>query len=255
MRRFALLLLAAPLALAACGGGSSPALKLDPVAYVRHAARATAATSEHVTMSEDYGAATTTGSGDYSSNPGTGSVVVSLHLAAGHTAKFQTVVSGSSVYQRETAPDAGDVAPGKKWGMVDFVKYPHLRLVDPAMELARSPMKALQQLEAAGTVTEVGPETIEGAATTHYRVTALDLSKLPPTANSAYVTRPEYRPIDVWIGTSDGYVYRDKTSVTDRAYPGSPPVTSAVNFSKFGEAVHVTIPPASETLDIGKLGG
>ena len=44
MKKFALLLLVAPLALAACGGASStgPA-KVDPVSYVRHAARSTAA--------------------------------------------------------------------------------------------------------------------------------------------------------------------------------------------------------------------
>ena len=76
----------------------------------------------------------------------------------------------------------------------------------------------------------------------------------PPSANSAYLIRPKYGAINVWIGTADGYVYRDNVSVTDRAGAGST-LTLAVNFSKFGEEVHVNVPAASATLDIGKLGG
>jgi hypothetical protein len=250
MRRIALLLLPAPLALAACGsGGSAAGSKAEPVTHVRHAARKTATTSEHVTMTQKFSGATTTGSGDFSSSPLTGSAVVSDSVS-GHTTKFHAIVSGPSVYERETAgPDTGDVAPGKKWVMVDFAKKKG-GIVDPAMELARSPMEALQQLEAAGTATEVGTDTIDGVATTHYRI-SLDLSKLPSRANSAYLIRPKYGAINVWIGSADGYVYRDTVAVTDRGGSGST-LTSSVNFSKFGEAVHVNAPPASETLDIGK---
>jgi hypothetical protein len=64
-------------------------------------------------------------------------------------------------------------------------------------------------------------------------------------------------PINVWIGKSDGYVYRETVSVSVSA---TVPAQSGswgmrVDFSKFNEPVSVSVPPASETADMSSLGG
>ena len=252
MRNSVFFLPAVLLVLAACGGGSPSAhVQLDPVAAVRHAARATAATSYHATLTTDFAGATPTGVGDYSGTPGKGFVTVSNSDGL-DTLKSNVIVDGASVY--EHWPRYPEVAPGKTWLMTNFGKYPHPGIVHQGMELARSPMEAFEQLEAARTVTNIGTQTIDGVTTTHYRVSPLDFSQLPSTANSLYLRRPKYGPINVWVG-ADGYVHRYTLAVTDRGGTGGP-LTTKLDFSRFGEAVHhVKVPTARETREVGKGGG
>jgi hypothetical protein len=244
MKLFAPLLVAAPLALAACG--SSTAQVSDPLSYVKQAAKKTAQTSHHVTTAGAFAGMTSAGSGDFSSNARAGSFA-DTEAVYGHTTKFTDVVSGSSVYEILKGLPAG-----KKWFMVDFSKLPRGTCVEPAMVNARSQAHALQTLGAAGTVIKVGTQTIDGVTTTHYRVTRVDLSKLPASERSEFMIDPKYGPVDVWIG-SDGYVYREKLLITDRGGSGQP-LTETVNFSKFGQAVHADVPTARETEDDTKAG-
>ena len=262
MKRFALLLVAAPLVLAACGGSSNAQVKLDPVAYVKHAAQKTAATSEHMTMTVKMNLGPMSmsigGSGDFSSSPLKGSFA--LHMAFfGQSIQMQEVLDGTTIYMGSPlfAKDMG----GKKWVKLDLAELGKVQGFDMTSLMTRNPAHAIEQLKAAGTVTKVGTETIDGAATTKYRVTNLDISKLPQGAKIKALGHPKYGPIDVWIGDANGYIYRETMSIgfTPAASSGmggqSVKMTMVVNLSKFGEAVHVTIPPASETGDATNLPG
>jgi len=264
MKRFAFVLLAAPLALAACGGGSPNAqVQANPVKAVQQAAHKTAATSEHMTMTAkmDMGMMSFSmgGSGDISSSPLKGSFALNMNLF-GRSIKMQEVLDGTTIYMGSPlfAADMG----GKKWVKVDLAQLGKIQGLDMTSLMSQNPAQAIEQLEAAGTVTKVGTETIDGDATTHYRVTNLDISKLPEGAKLKALAHPKYGPIDVWIGDANGYVYREKLSMSfhpagsGSAMGGqSMTMTMAVNLSKFGEDVHVTIPPASETGDATSLPG
>jgi hypothetical protein len=251
--RKGLLLLALPLALAACGDHSyQVAPKPDPAAYVRHSASRTAGTpSEHMTESDTISAvgqkAVITAVGDYSNSPSRGSFTASFSFP-GHTLKFNEILDGTMLYLR--SPQLSRKLPaGKKWFSIDFAKVAKSHGIDYSSLMSQTPTKALQQLEAAGTVTQVGTETIRGVATTHFHVANLDVSKLPQGAKLEALAHPTYGPIDVWIGNSNGYVYRQTMSFSFSIKGVSGSITISADFSKFGEAVHVTVPPASQTVD------
>jgi hypothetical protein len=95
-------------------------------------------------------------------------------------------------------------------------------------------------------VTKVGDETINGAATTHYRA-HLDASKLPKVAALAHAT---YGPLDIWIGNDDQYVHRMRMAYTIKAANASAQsIALTVDFSDFGKSVSVSVPPASAAAD------
>jgi hypothetical protein len=120
--------------------------------------------------------------------------------------------------------------------------------------MSQSPAQMLKQLEGAGSVKSLGTETIDGVQTTHYQLT-IDISKLPQGAKIEALVHPKYGPIDVWIGNDNGYVYRESLSASFSAHGQSASMTMKVDFSKFNEPVTVAIPPASQTVDMSKLGG
>ncbi len=252
MMTVAPLLLAVPLVLIACGGGSN-SVKVDPLAYVKHSAQKTAGLpSEHLVMT---GLATAAGvdislraSGDFANKPDRGSLAASFS-APGLSAKLREVVVGrwfyaSSAYLYSRLP------AGKTWVKIDLAKPGRVKGMNYLGLSSQTPEQALGTLEEAGTVTKVGAETIDGTRTTHFRVEHLDVSKLPDDGRLGALGSATYGPIDVWIGNADDYVYRETTpfSVSIRGVKVAASMTT--DFSKFGEAVHVTVPRASETVEM-----
>ena len=80
----------------------------------------------------------------------------------------------------------------------------------------QTPTQALDLLRASGSVNELGTETIDGAATTHYAV-SIDLQKAAQLAGQAgealanqliAAGAPSEIPADVWIGADDGLVHK-----------------------------------------------
>lgn len=256
MKRIALLLLASPLVLAACGGGSPSAhMNVDPVAYVKHAAKKTAQTSEHMTMNAtmDMGpmSVTLNGSGDFSFEQHVGQLSASASIM-GQNIKVQEIIAGTSIYM-SSPMFASSLPAGKKWMKIDLAQIGKKHGIDISSLMSQSPSDSLTKLEAAGTVTEVGSETIDGDATTHYRVEHLDLSKLPGGAKLSHLGTFKYGPIDVWIGDSNGYVYRETMTFDGSSAGHSVTMTMTANLSKFGEDVHVTVPSDSDTFDATQL--
>jgi hypothetical protein len=247
MRTFALLLLVAPLTLAACGSSSNAQVKVDPVAFVKQSAQKTAATSEHMAMTLAGSAAGQSfsmhGSGDYVNSPPKGMFTMSMSLL-GHDFAIHAVQDGTTMYMSSPMMP---LPSGKTWEKLDLGLVGHHFGVNYSSLMSRTPAQALQQLEAAGSVKSLGTEAIGGAETTHYQVTNLDVSKLPQGAKLRELAHLKYGPIDVWIGNTDGYVYRESMSFAWPVDGRSASMTVRVDLSKFGEKVNVTVPPASET--------
>ena len=250
MRKFAILLLAAPLALAACG--SSSEVQADPVAYVKHAAVKTAdLKSEHMELTGTIDAGSQTislqGSGDFANHPAKGSSTLSMS-GAGQSFGMKEVEAGNTVYVSFPAL-MEHLGSNKTWAKVDLAqlsKATHLSF------LSQDPAQYFAQLEAAGSVKSLGTETVDGTETTRYQIPNLDLSKLPQVARLAAQAHTKVG-IDVWIGKSDGYVYRESVTVTASEGHQSATFTGRVDFSKFNEPVTVNVPPASETFDMSHL--
>jgi hypothetical protein len=256
MKKFALLLLTAPLALAACGGSSIAQVKVDPVAYVKDAAQKTAALpSEHMAMNATLSVAgqsvTIKGGGDFANSPPKGTLDMAIS-ALGRPVNFKEVLEGPIGYL--SSPLFGTVLPaGKTWMKLNLAAFEKTQGVSYSSLASQTPAQTLQQLEAAGTVKQLGTETIDGNETTKFEIDHLDVSKLPNGKLMRELAHPNYGPIDVWIGNANGHVYRESFSFTYSVAGQNASGTGLIDFSKFGEAVHVAPPPASETYDARKL--
>lgn len=112
---------------------------------------------------------------------------------------------------------------------------------DEAMEDAMyySPVHRLLLMPSSGPVTTVGRETVDGRPTVHYR------GKLAADAGFVAAQQvPAVSRVDVWIGT-DGLPVR---LVTDDGK-----LRNTTDFAGFGGVVHITAPPAAETVDMAAL--
>ncbi len=103
-----------------------------------------------------------------------------------------------------------------------------------------SPAALATMFRSISTLTELGPATIDTIATTHYRVT-VDVSKaasmlgLPPGSDTAAL--PKTIAYDVWLDSLSRPVM-----VSMHTSEGS----LGLQFSQWGESVHVVAPPASQ---------
>ena len=253
MKKIALLLVAAPLALVACGGGSANTQPgVDLVAFVKQAGSKTAGMpSEHMVMTAKISAGPMAlkmnGSGDFSNTTKQGDMTVGMNLM-GRNIRMEEVLDGTTIYMR--SPMFSSQLPlGKTWMKLDLQKAIQSQGLDYSSMMSQKPGDVLAQLGAGGSVKSLGAETINGAETTHYQVTDIDISKLPQGAKVAALVHPKYGPINVWIGKSDGYVHRMSMSFTYSAQGQSASLDMTIDLSKFGEDVHVTVPAASDVFD------
>jgi LppX_LprAFG lipoprotein len=249
MRKVLLVLLVLPLA--ACGGGSksnSQASNLSPIAYVKTAAAKTAQTpSEHVTLkgSATVGATLVTidGTGGFDNAKQLGSMHADFS-ASGLSGTLDEVLNGTTIYLQSPLLTS-NLPKGKTWLKLDLQKAAP-KGIDLSALTTQSPTKLLSQLQAAGDVTKVGDEAINGTATTHYRA-HVDVAKLPKVAALAHAT---YGPLDIWIGKDDGYVRRMHLTYTIKAASASAQsIALTVDFSDFGKSVSVSVPTAAESAD------
>jgi hypothetical protein len=253
VRRAAVLIAVVPLALAACGSGSSSSVtKLTPSAYLMQAATKSAkAQSEHLEMK---GAVAVqgqevdmTGSGDFDNAAHRGQMHANA-MVTGINVEIDEVLTGTTIYMKSPLLAAA-LPAGKTWVKVDLEKIGKSQGIDFNQLLAQTPSQSFSQLKAAGSVTEVGDETVGGVATTHYRA-KIDLSKIPQGGKIQALTNVKYGPYDVWIGKDDGYVRRTKTSYSYSAPGvGRQSATMTMNFSDFGKDVTVDVPDPSTTVD------
>jgi hypothetical protein len=253
MHKVAVLVAAAPLLLAACGGGggkSSSDVKLTPVAYVKQAAQKSAqATSERMVMT---GNATTaqgkvdlSARGVFDNEKSLGSMELRIN-AAGVEVPFDIVLDKTTIYMK--SPLMTDLPAGKTWAKIDGEKAAAAAGLDAPLAAA-DPKSQFERLTAIGKVTDIGRDTIDGAAVEHYRV-EVDRSKVPKDLEGLGGGTE-----DIWIGTDDGYVRRVQANLEAGGF-----INFVVTFSDFGKDVTVDVPSASEAADmtnqsINGLGG
>jgi hypothetical protein len=233
-------LLLAPLALLAASCGDT--VSIDPVAKAADSSQKQ--TSEHMDLDASVTAGTQviamTGSGDFANTPTRGQFLMRVR-ANGRDASMQEVLDGTRVYISSPAL-MGQLPGAKKWMSVDISKAGKALGIDVANYSSQSPQSVLDQLKASGGVAKVGSETLDGVSTTHYRAN-IDRAKLAKVFNKMQI-KPTYEPVDVWID-DQGLVrrmhmsYGVKGTTTDMT----------ASFSKYGEAVSVTVPAAADTFD------
>jgi predicted small lipoprotein YifL len=268
-----IVLLAAVLAVAGCGGGG--AFSFDPAASAANTSKAGSAKLVFDTSiagggktlhmngigTVDFGAkaaSMTFNVGDLLSGSG-------VPVAANE--QWTVVTQGLVVYMH--APTLSRQLPGgKPWLKLDIRQLAKSRNANLGQfrELTQNdPTQMLAYLKAtSGKIQKVGTEDIRGVATTHYRA-KVDLAKVaqqaPANVRKAFRTSiialedslgTDKLPVDVWID-KDNLVRRFAEHL---AVAGAGAIDFSVDFYDFGTPVTITTPPASETLDLGQvLGG
>ncbi|GAA5206445.1 LolA-like protein [Streptomyces thinghirensis] len=152
----------------------------------------------------------------------------------------------------------GQKAPGgKPWIKIDLKKVAaqqgmsNQQIGDPAQTAAYA--KAITDKD----VTKVGTEKIDGANTTHYKV-SVDVSKLPGGEQMSKQLGPTL-PMQVWLD-DEGRMRRQQIDMTVKAPASAKPDNSAspqqlkmstvMDFSDFGTEVNAEAPPADQVADM-----
>jgi hypothetical protein len=267
--------------LAGCGGGrgtSSHALLLDPVAAAaaktQHAGAARIRFSLAITTGQTGKALHMSGTGaiDGSSSEMSfrlGSMLRQMALPAkalkkfGHASMKAIGLSedGDYVLYMHLGFLSSQIPGGKQWLKLDLSKFGKKAGLDLGSLGAGSqfqPSDLLGMLRGEGAkVHRVGPATIDGVSTTHYRVT-IDLAKALATKG---ITSPLLKTTlaqmktatdDVWIGR-DGLVRRIQTSYSLRSLSGAPRMSMTMDLYDYGAHITIAAPPSDEVFDATQL--
>jgi hypothetical protein len=237
----------APLSAACCAAvalsGCGDTVSLDPVA--KAADLTTKTSSEHVEFTGSSSAAgrriEMRGNGDFLNDPQRSSLNLSF-TSGTTTGSMQEVTDGWRVYITSSL-FAGRLPQGKTWMSLDMKKAGKSAGIDVTTYAGQTPSQTLQLLRRDSTITRVGVEKIDGAATTHYRA-VVDPSKVPNAKRIAQLASLHYDPVDVWIG-KEGLVRR--IHLSSSAAGTSTAMT--MDFRSYGEDVNVTVPSDAETFD------
>jgi hypothetical protein len=264
----AALAIAATAAVAAgCGGGStSSALQLDPVAAA--ATKTQNAGAAHVRMSMTlngmgqrfgmHGAGAIDGT-SAKLNFRLGSMPGLMGTKLGHATIKEIVLEQNGdyvIYMRAPTLSAG-LPGGKAWMKLDFSKLGKSAGIDISKAMSGGqlePTDMLSMLEAEGAdVQKVGSATIDGVATTHYRV-KVDLAK---ALQSKGLSSPMLKEFASKMKTATDNVWIDKDGLVRRiqfAY-GMAAIHMAMKMDLSDYGAHVTIaaPPSSQVFDMTQL--
>jgi hypothetical protein len=187
---------------------------------------------------------------------GLGSLLHSTGLPAGTNGSVTEIFlhqNGDYVLYVKTGLAASYLPTDKQWVELDVSKLGKSAGVDLGNLLSGSelqPNDLLSMLRADGAkISTVGPAKIDGAATTHYRVTidvakALQARGLTSPLFAGVAARMPTIPEDVWIG-QDGLVHRISLSyaVAQRR------VALTMDFLDYGADVTIAAPPSNAVFD------
>lgn len=263
---------------AGCGGGAGSAVALDPVAAAATKTQNAGAARIHFAIAVKsprlHGrAAKLSGSGTFD---GTSSElrIPLASLASALPAGLSGNVSASQIAHttlKEIALEqngdylvylnlgslASQLPFGKQWIELDLSKLGKssgLNLSKLMSGAQFQPGDVLAMLKAEGAkVHKVGPATIQGTATTHYRVTvdvakALEQKGLTSPAFAAAAAKVKSVSENVWIG-KDGLLRR-----VQLAYGlAKTHVAMTMNLSDYGAHVTIAAPPSDNVYDITQL--
>jgi hypothetical protein len=185
-----------------------------------------------------------------------------IDLAEGDSTMTVTA-EGQSIEQRvvdqvlyQKVPDQ-KTAGGKPWIKIDLKRVAGQQganpqqIGDPAQSAAYA--KAITDKD----VSKVGTEKIDGANTTHYKV-SIDVAKLPGGAQLAKQVGPTL-PMQIWLD-DEGRIRRQQIDMAVKAPASARPegsaapqqvkVSTLMEFSDFGTEVEAEAPPAGQVTDM-----
>ena len=258
---------------AGCGGGStSSALSLDPVAAAATKSQSAGAARVRLAI------AVSGPQGKTFPMRGTGAIAgarsklsfrLGSFLGLGHlpSAALTQLEHGSMeevtleedgdsvIYVRLGSLLSSQLPGGQQWIKLDLTKLGKSAGVDLSKLLAGSqlqPGDLLSLLKTEGAkVDRVGSATVNGAATTHYRVvvdTRARLKELGSPLLAGVAARMPKVPEDVWVG-KDGLVRRVRVSF-DLRHRGAPVQTAmAMDLYDYGADVDIAAPPSTQVFD------
>jgi hypothetical protein len=263
----ALVIAATAAVTAGCGGGStSGALRLDPVAAAATKTqnagaarvRLNLAVSGHGQRLGMHGAGAIDGTSSQLSFR-LGSMAGQLAPQLGHAKITEIALEQDGDYVIYLKLDflSSQLPGGKQWVKLDLTKLGKSAGLDLGQLMSGSqlqPSDLLGMLEAEGAkVQKLGAATIDGAATTHYRV-RIDLAK---ALQEKGLTSPMFKEIarrtktaadDVWIG-KDGLVRRVRLAYSLGTPSGTAHAAMTMKLYDYGAHVSIAAPPSSAVFD------
>jgi hypothetical protein len=190
------------------------------------------------------------------------SVLQSAELPSGSASEIKFLYleeDGNPVMYMNFPPLASKLPGGKSWIRLDLEQTGKSLGVDFNQLMSQSsqnPAQTLDMLRANGQVDKVGPDTVNGVATTEYKGT-IDLAKAAELHGGAVqqlVQRliaqgaPSDIPFEAWIG-DDGLVRRVRMTQDIQTGGKSLSAVVTIDMSDFGTDVSVSAPPADEVFD------
>ena len=243
------------------GGGAQIASVADLGNVVQH--NATAKNSVHFESSinvPNQGALTATGDMKFGNGQASGQMTMNLPGLG----QFQIVIVGTSIYMKLPASLLQQLnqigqAPNKPWVEVPLNGTTSSTL-GSAANLANEmdPTHMIEEIKSAGTITQVSQEQVNDVQSTHYSIN-VNVAKLAqtmtdnPTEEQALskVNVPTV-PFDLWVDSANLPV-RLVTTMFETGSATTQPeqVTTTTNYSRWGEQVTITAPPADQVTTIG----
>jgi hypothetical protein len=261
---------AAAVVTAGCGGGSSNALSLDPVAAAATKTEQAGAARIHFDLTFStpevqggkmlrlQGAGAIDGSSSELTVGGLSPIFQQSGIPAGASLKeISLEQNGDYVLYLQLGALAALLPGGQHWIELDLSKLGSSGGLDLGKLLSGSqvqPSDLLSMLKAEGAkISKVGPATVHGAATTHYRVTidvakALQAKGLTSPLLAGIAAQKPMVPEDVWIG-KDGLVHRIRISFDGGK--SHTPLQLGMTMDIYDYGIHVSIaaPPSSDVFD------
>jgi hypothetical protein len=160
---------------------------------------------------------------------------------------------GSMVYVEIPAEDRASIG-GKRWMKLDLAAAGEQAGMDFSKQFEDiDPTKQVKTLLATEGVKVVGEETVNGARTVHYTVTApvatyleqLD-AKLRSAVEQQYAKQGvKELTIDLWVDEE----YRPRRASLDMGKMGD----MTIDYTDYGKAVNIETPPPAETTDFAEM--
>ncbi len=241
----------------AAASAAAPVTTPGPVLYAAVVARMVKEGTATFTFSGVGGGQTVSGSGEMRFAPGTYDADVKLTMP--ETGRVRAVLTPSVTYL--ALPAAKGLPRNKPW--LKVAPLPTSRFgkqLSPVVDQLRGafdPSQALGLLQAASSVEEVGPATVEGVPTTRHhaeiglrRATDMAEGPLEEQYRSMLEAGVETLSYDVWLDT-EGLPRRFSTDIPTEV--GLYSVTGT--YSGWGRPVRIESPSAKEVFDADKLSG
>jgi hypothetical protein len=267
---FALAACVLALGLAACGGVKET---IDPVAQAADKSAGAGGVNVHLDAAFTVAgqSASFSADGAFDGNEGEmtldfGSLFAQAGLGGDGTAKVVSTEEGGKqiVYMQMPALTGMFLPAGKTWMKLDVQEAAKSLGTSGSSSFLgasnQNPAEAFELLKKVASVTEVGHETLDGVATTHYRAdvdveSALTQAGAPASALEAVKSAGlgDTIPVDVWVGDDDGYIRKFTISYDAAAMGQTLNGEMTMTLSDYGSDVSVEAPPSDQVFDATSL--